>query len=332
MPAILNPDLMTVTSLTERINELEYLPNQIESLGLFYSYGIDTTTAMIARTSEAELDIVTDRPRGAPGDVIPSSTRDGVPVKAIHLPQTGYVAADSVQNFAPFGDTSVNQFSNAVDEQLLTAKRKNAFTLEYLRLGAIKGKILGKNGNLILDTHQLLNSPQQRHAMQLSGSTLVNSKCTQALDLIEDALGGVPWSGTAIALCGRGFHSALTEMKSVRETFLGWQAAAALQGSTGKPFTFGDISWVRYRGKIKGLPMIEDDKAYLIPLGVERLLVNSFSPADYTETVNTLGLPFYSSVERAKHGKGYELEMQSNPLCISTHPSAIIELHQNDLP
>ncbi|WP_430270541.1 major capsid protein [Pseudoalteromonas piscicida] len=42
--------------------------------------------------------------------------------------------------------------------------------------------------------------------------------------------------------------------------------------------------------------------------------------------MNTIGLPFYSSTDRLKHGKGMELEAQSNPIILNTRPGACIRL------
>lgn len=54
--------------------------------------------------------------------------------------------------------------------------------------------------------------------------------------------------------------------------------------------------------------------------------ITRFAPADYMETVNTDGLPYYTRVEPLPFGKGLEIESQSNPLHLPTRPKAIIKL------
>ena len=51
-----------------------------------------------------------------------------------------------------------------------------------------------------------------------------------------------------------------------------------------------------------------------------------YAPADYTETVNTNGLPYYARQMLMDYNKGVEMEFQSNPLCINTRPNAVIKL------
>ena len=59
---------------------------------------------------------------------------------------------------------------------------------------------------------------------------------------------------------------------------------------------------------------------------MDELLITRFGPADYMETVNTMGLPYYASQVPMDHHKGVNLEAQSNPLNLCTRPRAIIKL------
>ncbi|MBM9539137.1 major capsid protein, partial [Desulfobulbus alkaliphilus] len=42
--------------------------------------------------------------------------------------------------------------------------------------------------------------------------------------------------------------------------------------------------------------------------------------------VNTRGLPFYARMDERGRGRGYDLEVQSNPLTICMFPEALVEL------
>jgi hypothetical protein len=90
---------------------------------------------------------------------------------------------------------------------------------------------------------------------------------------------------------------------------------------------FGGIYWERYRGG--GNVKVPDTEAYATPEGVMDLHITRFAPGDYMDTVNTLGLPFYSSAHMLDHNKGVELEAQSNPAHLSTRPKANIKLLEN---
>lgn len=71
---------------------------------------------------------------------------------------------------------------------------------------------------------------------------------------------------------------------------------------------------------------LDDDKAILLPTGPGRLYEEYFAPANYTETVNTVALPYYAKREPMKFGKGYDLEMQSNPLPLVLRPDLVATL------
>ena len=49
-----------------------------------------------------------------------------------------------------------------------------------------------------------------------------------------------------------------------------------------------------------------------------------FAPADFVETVNTIGLPRYAKQRVMDFDKGVQIHTQSNPLPICLKPRAVI--------
>lgn len=142
---------------------------------------------------------------------------------------------------------------------------------------------------------------------------------SDALDLQEDALGNITSTGSR-AFCGKNFWNKLVTHKSVKETYLNTMQAASFCAAMPGKAEFGGIVWERYRGKVAGVSFIHDDKALLIPEGVPDLYISVFAPADYMETVNTQGIPYYSKIEPLPFNKGMAGEAQSNPLHMCTRP------------
>jgi hypothetical protein len=91
-------------------------------------------------------------------------------------------------------------------------------------------------------------------------------------------------------------------------------------------FYFAGVFWEEYRGNVSGQPFVADGTALMIPEGVPDLFVTHFAPADYMETVNTLGLPYYAKQEAMDFGKGIMVEAQSNPISLCTRPAAVVVL------
>ncbi|MNT53517.1 hypothetical protein D3C72_1906050 [compost metagenome] len=55
------------------------------------------------------------------------------------------------------------------------------------------------------------------------------------------------------------------------------------------------------------------------------LFITRFGPANYIETVNTIGLPRYAKGVVDKWGKRVDFEAQSNPLNLCTRPRTLIQ-------
>ena len=77
---------------------------------------------------------------------------------------------------------------------------------------------------------------------------------------------------------------------------------------------------------MNSIDFIDTNSAYLVPEGVAELFIARFAPADYVETVNTLGLPYYAKQEAMRMGKGIDIETQSNPITLCTMPRACVKL------
>lgn len=325
--AIFEDDAFSVSSLTAAINEQEYLPGRISSLGLFREEGISTLTVQIEKDGDT-LALVPAGERGTSGLVVGGTKRTLIPFNTVHLPERFTIKADEIQGIRAFGTRSELQaVQDVVNKRLAKARRQLDATHEFQRMGALNGQVLDADGKtVLLDIYKSFGVNRQKLPMGLnSPDTELRVKCGEALDMQEEALGSVTSSGSR-ALCGKNFWNKLIVHKSVKETYLNTTQAASLRGDARESFEFGGIVWERYRGKVAGVAFVHDDKALLIPEGVPDLYISSFAPADYMETVNTQGIPYYSKIEPLPFNKGVAGEAQSNPLHLCTRPRAQILL------
>lgn len=324
---IFNDDAFSVSSLTAAINDQEYLPGRIGSLGLFQEQGITTLTVQIEKDGDT-LALVPAGERGTSGLVVGGSKRNLIPFNTVHLPERFAIKADEIQGIRAFGTRSeLQSVQDVVNKRLAKCRRQLDATHEFQRMGALNGQILDADGKtVLLDIYKTFGVTRKKMPMGLNDpATEIRVKCGEALDLQEDALGSITSTG-ARAFCGKNFWNKLIVHENVKQTFLNTQQAAALRGDARESFEFGGIVWERYRGKVAGVSFVHDDKALLIPEGVPDLYISVFAPADYMETVNTEGLPYYSKIEPMPFGKGMAGEAQSNPLHLCTRPLAQILL------
>ena len=322
---MLNEDGFTLAEMTAAINQLPHVPTQLGDSGLFEYSGVSTLTVQVERQGQT-LALVSSRPRGAPGQPIGRNTRDLRPFNLVHLPLDDKILADEVQGVRDFGtDGSLTPLEKRRNEVMQHGMRRLDLTLEFHRVNALKGIVYDADGTTVL--HDFFTefgvAPNTLDFVLDNAATEVRAKCDEAGDLIEDELGGNPFTGM-VAYCGRTFWKSLVTDKSVKETYLNTIQAASLRGDPAEQVEFGGITWRKYRGAANGSQMIGANDAYIVPTGVPGLLIGRFGPADYNETVNTIGLPVYARGIPMRNNKGWDIEMQSNPIHILTRPRAVI--------
>ena len=322
----LNPfasnDAFNLASLTAAINDLAYTPSLIRQLGVFDEQGVATTTALIEELNET-LSLITPKPRNAPGNPVVSDKRVINTLSVPHIPQRATIMADEVQGVREFGSESMaTPIQSAINRRLEKMRRQIDYTIEYHRLLALAGTYMDANGST-QSAYTLLGGSRDSVDFVLGTSTTkIREKCLDAVGHVEDGLGGAPYTELH-AICSLGFWSKLITHAKVEETFV-YNEGAALRAGLTDAFQFGGITFHRYRGA--GSAVVTSGKAFLFPVGVPDMYLSRFAPANYAETVNTIGLPYYAKSRMLDFDKGVEIEAQSNVLNIATRPTALVEL------
>jgi hypothetical protein len=326
---IFKDDAFGVTSLTAAINnppEGQVLPPPTPVD--FSEEGITTLTVFIERSGDS-LTLVPASNRGSPPDVTTGAKRDVIPFEVLHLATRATVFADEVQNVRTFGsETELETVQSLVTKRLAKMRARLDMTILFHRFGALTGKIYDADGEtVLLDLFARFNIQQQSHSFALgTATTNVLQKIRDAKRKVEDVLGGYSFISGWRGICGRGFYDAFVDHDAVKNAYDRWNEGAFLRSANMKGFEFGEVSWKPYYGKVGPTLFIDPDVAYLVPDGVPDLFISRFAPADYMETVNSLGVPYYAKQHLIEFDKGIQLEAQSNPLNICTRPRAIIKL------
>lgn len=324
---IFNDDAFGVASLTNAINEGPATPSLLGSAGVFEEEGISTTTVSIEKEGTT-LSLVPAGVRGEPARPVAGDKRKLISFNAIHLPQRASILADEVQNVRAFGSESeIEAVQTVVNKRLVKMRRNIDATIEHLRIGAIKGKVLDADGaSELLDVYASFGLEQISVAMALNvDGTNVRGKVITAIRKSEDELGAQAVFGYDV-YCGDDFFDAFVDHAKVIKSYERFNEGEMLRNDPRAGFVFAGARWINYRGKVGANKFIAADEAYLVPVGVPELCLTKYAPADYMETANTNGLPYYAKQEPKPMNKGVDLEAQSNPLCLVTRPTAIIKL------
>jgi hypothetical protein len=327
-------DAFSLRSLTAAILKAPYKPGRLGQLGVFSESGISTTTAEVEEV-DGQLALIQTSPRGGPAVTLGNNKRKMRAFSIPHLAKEATIYADQVQGVRAFGTENELQTVQAVvDQKLAVLRAEHEATLEHLRIGALKGLIKDADGTTtIYDLFTEFGVVQQTQDFGFSsGATDVRAVCIAVLRQIEDELGGSTYSG-ARALCSSGFFDALVGHDLVKESFK-YQEGQVLRTDLRRGFTFGGITFEEYRGSVGGVEFIDTDLAYCYPEGASTvkgaLFQTWFAPADFEETVNTIGLPIYAKQARdTEFQRWVKLHAQSNPLPICLRPRAVVKLTQS---
>jgi hypothetical protein len=328
---IFRSDAYGVVPLTLAINNLKFVPGYVSSRGLFSETSTSTTAVSIEEKNNT-LTLIAPSPRGGPGRTMPRARRTMRMLVVPHFEINDAVMAEEVQGVRAFGqEDAVEAVMTKVGERMQTAGQSLEYTQEHCRVGAIKGVITYADGTTLNLYNEYGIAQPANIDMNLDAATAdgsVRKQCATITRTIGTNLDGQGFTGIE-AITGDDFFDALIKNPEVRATYLQTQAASDLRtgyvdaGQVWGSFVFGGILWTNYRGNVGATPMVETNMAYLYPTGVPNLFSTVFAPADYIETVNTMGKARYVKQYTMPNDKGINMEIQMNALNICTKPLAL---------
>jgi hypothetical protein len=309
--------------LTASIQKAPFTPGLIASEKLFVESGIATTSCFIEFES-GTVRLIPAAPRGGVGAPFRSGPRDGIHVSTVHLPHTGSVLADEVQDRRGFGGVSLETPEQVKARKLAGMRANLEATIEWHRLGAIKGQVLDADGSMIVDIYSEFGISQTEKSLALStaGSQLLN-KVIDAERESEDALGGAKPTGF-LAFCAPDFMDSLRAHPDYK-TELQWARPSELSADYRNGILIGNTLFREYREGFS-VKQIAPGTAFVMPLGIPDLFLTRYAPADWVEAVNTPGLPIYAKAQPMPMDRGYFLESQSNPISFCSRPASVIKL------
>ena len=339
---IFNNDAFGLTSMTDAIVNIKNKPSRIRSLGLFQETSVSTTTIAIEKKGDL-LVLVPPTPRGGPGISVRKEKADLRPFIIPHFEINDAIMAEEVQNVRAFGsETAVATVAGKVSERLAIHAASHDATQEYARMGAITGVVTYADGTTLNLFTEMGVTAEAEVAFDLSNASPVDGgfrkKLAQLQRSVAGILDGVSYDYIHV-FCGDNFFDDVLTLKEVRDTYKGWNEAQILRDSyIGKNrtesygmFAFGGMVFENYRGKVESAAdgaektFIDTDKCQMFPMGVPGLFRTAFAPADYTETVNTLGRSRYAKQFEMTNGKGVHLDSQFNALEYCTRPKCLIK-------
>lgn len=324
---VFKQDAFSLQSLTRAMNLLPYKPSRIGEMGLFGSEGISTTSLMIEERAGI-LALLPTKRRGEPASVGGTPKRTMRSLAVPHIPHESVIKPGDVQNVRAFGSNNVAAgVAEVVNNKLAVMRQSHEVTLEYHRMGAIHGSLLDSDGST--EIYNLFTefgvSETTVDFVLGTATTDVRVKCLTVLRALEVSLGaGLPYDHIH-AFCGATWFDAFVGHEYVRDAYHRWRDSENLRNDPRKGFQFGGITFEEYRGIVSTVSFVSANEARFFPVGSPGLFTTFFAPADFMETVNTVGLPMYAKQEPIKFNRGIQIHTQSNPLCLCMRPACLIK-------
>lgn len=330
---IFSNDAFSMVSLTDSINRLPFVPGRLGEMGLFTEQGISTTKVALEEQF-GQISLIKPSPRGGPGETRGKPPRMMRDLRTQHMQLDDHILAEEVQGVREFGPQmqprSIETYTSGRME-MFTAQFDA--TLEAMRLGAVLGVVTYADGTTLdlFETFGIDQDPAIPMALS-SASTKVRDVCTRIARQLRRNLGGT--TGRSIyALCGDDAWDQLVDHPEVRDTYRYQEGARLREGVAFTMLNYGGIIFENYMGWIGGSegdstayqPLLAPNEIRFFPVGVPNMFKTFFAPADYMETVNTIGLPRYAKAIPSDNNKSIRLEMQTNPLSICTRPKALLK-------
>lgn len=320
--------MMTLTAL---LTDQAHIPQRIGELGIFAPEGITTTKASIERQGNT-LSLIPVTARNAPRTKNTKDSRDILDIPTARLAVDDDVWADEVQNVRALGSQNdLLMLQNEVNRRNLRMSNSIEATIERHRVSALKGQVLDADGSVLLDLFTTFNVSAQSevdfdldNASPASGA--LRKSCSAVIRLIEDALQNLPYS-SVYCMCSSQFFDDLTAHPEFRAYHLNWQKAEELASRIARRrVEFGGITFEEYRGSVGGTAYVTDSKAHFFPIGVPDLYLTRYAPAEFAETVNTIGLPRYARIINDPRDLGAKVTavVQCQVLNICTRPRVLI--------
>ncbi len=332
---IFKGNAFNVTSLTDAINNIPHKPGRLGELGLFSNKGV-TSRSIIIEERDGVLQLLVSKPYGAPADVSKKQDRRARNFVVPHFPLDDTVLAEEVQGIRAFGSQSETEgVAQVVSEKIASMRQSHELTLEWLRMGAVKGIVFDGDTTTVLHnfyTEFGVSKQADQDWDMHTAATEQAPKCTAAIRLIEEALGGTPYDHIH-CLMGDDVWDKFVVNTSVKAAYARWsggqdgQPGGFLRSDMRRGFPFAGIFFENYRGKIASTSFVAATEGRIFPVGAPQLFQTINAPADYMETVNTVGLPFYAKQERMAFDRGISINTQSNPLNICTRPRTLIRIY-----
>ena len=336
----------TGVELTQEINKL---PNQYGLLNAMNLAPFETKSAKFVRLEQKQgrIQVLGARPRGAPGTLTKGGTEGGVIIEIPHFPTTDNILIDDVDSLIEVigGQLVPRSVDLETFKKLKQARINHSITLEFVRLGMLRGDIMDGDLKTLYNTYELFDIDKKVVFFDLDNdATDVREKSEEVLEHIQDRLKGEIMTGVE-DLCSPAYFNKLIKHPNVEKFWLNAQNSSEHKdlkrrysgGNYGRVFEFAEITHVEYKGSLpvvdsdgdeQNIANVEAGLGHAYPAGTMNMMRTYEAPAFHLDAINEMPPEdtIFISLEKLKHGRGFEMMSQSNRIAICRQPECLVEI------
>lgn len=322
----------TAIELTTEALRVDNVWGVIRDLDLFPIRGLTTTTAEIAYES-GRVRVLGSTERGAAGSEGGATQEDSRILKIPHFPHKETIKPDDLQDRFAFGSArqQLRSLDTETSRKLEAIRRHHAQTLDFLRMGALKGEIRDGRFNVLYDLFQVFDVQKKVVYFDLADAESdIHARCEELADHMEQRLRGETMTIPRALVSGE-FWTAFRTHPKVEKYYLSWEGAGNLMGRQMGDFEFGGVAFRPVRAATTGVDgtprrYIESGLGHAYPMGTTEAHATYAAPPYHVDLANTVGPELFISPEVLRHGEGVELKSQSNVLPVWHFPELLVEV------
>ena len=226
MPIQNYPTVFDCTEMTAAVNKLPARPFFFKPL--FEVKGVKTTTVSLD-IRKGRIVLIGDSERNTAPESLAGrgAKREWKHLSCAHLAQMDTLAPEDLQDVRAFGSTEPISVAAVYNDKMQQLKDNLAATMEFHRLGAIKGVVLDADGTTVL--HDIFNTfGATKKTLDISfpktaadDANPILTSILKAKRHVEAAMGGTPFDHIE-CIIGSDAYDMLTSHKLVREYFERW--------------------------------------------------------------------------------------------------------------
>ncbi len=335
----------TALQLSAAVNRIPNNYGLLNALGLFPSSGSISTIVEIT-FEDGTIRVLPAKERGAPATANDRGPRKSFWVEIPHFPMLDLITPLDLQNMLTIvaQTKTPRTLDDEMAKRLFTIRNKHSITLEWIRMGALRGLITDGNGDTLLDVYNFFGVNKTTIDFTLGTATTdIISLCAQLRQSIATNLKGETMTRPEV-IVSTSFFNKFTQHPKVEKFWLNWQAASELArakfdpmgGQLGRTFEFQQILFREYYGMapvgkpLTSTPFVPVDYGYAYPAGTQNMFETWNAPAVDIRVANQPGQDIWISPKVLDHGEGVELKSQSNCLALCKRPEALVEVRTSN--